>query len=142
MVRPRPVPPSSAPRACLTKCLKHRAQILGLDADACVHDVEAQAAAAAALAHGRDDELNFALRRELDRVAEQIEQHLTDVAAVEHDERLNAGINPNRELQPFSLRPFLDDVAQIDSNLPQIAGRRLDVHPPGFDLREIEHVID
>ena len=104
--------------ACLTKCLKHRAQILGLDADARVHDVEAQASSAAALAHDRDDELNFALRRELTGVSEQIEQHLTDVAAVEHHQRMNAGIDPNREPQPFSLRPFLDDVAQIDGHLP------------------------
>ena len=30
----------------------------------------------------------------------------------------------------------------IDGNLPQIARRGLDIHPSGFDLRQIEHIVD
>ena len=46
------------------------------------------------------------------------------------------------KLQPLALRPLFDDIAQIDGHLAQVARRALDVHAPGLDLRQIEHVVD
>ena len=71
-------------RSRLTKRLKDRAQVLGFDPDAGVDHVEAQPPRA----RPRPNlQLDLALRRELDGVAEQVEEDLAHVPAVEDDAR-------------------------------------------------------
>ena len=70
-------------RSRLTKRLKDRAQVLGFDPDAGVDDVEAEPPRRPRT----DPQLDVALRRELDGVAEQVEEDLAQVPAVENDAR-------------------------------------------------------
>ena len=72
----------------------------------------------------------------------RFEQHLTEVASVEHDTAGDVGRNRHREKQPFPARAFADDVLQVDDELREIGGRRFDVEEARLDLGEVEDVVD
>ena len=136
--QPQPRASELRSRSSLAEGLEHGAQVLGLDPDPGIDHVEAKAPRRTRF----DLEPDLAMWRELHGVAEQVEEDLPQVPPIEDDPRRHAGIDVRDEGEALPLRPLLDDVAEIDRHLAQIARRRLDVHPAGLDLREIEHVVD
>jgi len=60
------------------------------------------------------------VRGELDGVAQQVQQNLTEMAPIEHDASGNLGRDPHREKQSFSACGFADNVFQVDGQLRQI----------------------
>src|ERR1044072_5251204 len=78
----------------LDECSKNRRQRLRLDADAGVDDLKGQL-----LADARDVETALALAGELDGVADQVEQHLAKMPAVQAHRRRDVGRDRGSEFQ-------------------------------------------
>ncbi len=144
MLSPRPVPPwvAGGRRVGLRERLEQPLRLLGVDADPGVGDLEAHAAPAGAglaLGHAHGD---LAQRGELDRVGDQVRQHLLEPEAVAD------------HLQP---RAPLDERAQVEALAARVLGQQLDgvvdgvrqrelgllqLELAGLDLRQVEDVVD
>jgi hypothetical protein len=122
----------------LSERLEDRLRALGLDADSRVRDVEAQPIGALA----RDRQPHGALLGELGRVPEEVEQHLAEVATVDHDAARHLGRDVDFEAQLLPARRLDHEQAQIGDELAELGAGRLHLHAPGLDLREVEHLVD
>ena len=88
----------------------------------------------------RDDHL--ALVRELDRVADQVHQHLAQPPVVAaHGGRHVVG-DPRRELEPALVRARGEQVADVGDGLAHVEVDRVELELAGLDLREVEDVVD
>jgi hypothetical protein len=82
-----------------------------------------------------------ALRRELERVRQQIQQHLLYLALVRADVA-DARIDraPEPDLAP--LRPLAHQRQRVVDGARQTEFRKFQFHPPRLDLGEVEDVVD
>ena len=92
------------------------------------------------LAAHRDDDL--AALGELDRVGEQVEQDLAQPGHVAADRRRHVALEDVGDVETLLGRARADQVERRLDALAQVERMRLDVHPPGLDLREVEDVVD
>ena len=90
-------------------------------------------------AHGDDD---LAALGELDRVGEQVEQDLAQPGQVGADRRRHVALEDVGDVETLLGRARADQVERRLDALAQVERMRLDVHPPGLDLREVEDVVD
>ncbi len=79
---------------------------------------------------------------ELDRVAEQVEQDLAQPRHVADDGRRHLALEHVGEVEVLLGRARADQVERRLDAVAQVERLRLDVHPPGLDLREVEDVVD
>ena len=84
-----------------------------------------------------------ALRRELDRVGQQVEEHLLDLALVGARSRRAAGRRRAPSAMPWRLRPLAHQGQRVVERASAGRSRRqLQLHAAGLDLRQVEDVVD
>ena len=79
---------------------------------------------------------------ELDRVGEQVEQHLAQPRHVAADRRRHVALEDVGDVEVLLGRARADEVERRLDALAQVERLRLDVHAAGLDLREVEDVVD
>ena len=85
---------------------------------------------------------DFARLRELDGVADQIEQHLTQAGRVGADASGYVGFDADRQLEPLGHGPPRRHCLDVGQYGGRVGGDALDGHLVGLDLRQVQHVID
>ncbi len=81
-------------------------------------------------------------RGELHRVSEQVQQHLTQPVGVAEDAPRHVGRDVGREREPFLARRGGEDVGRVLHRDDRGERRAVELHPAGFDLREVQDVVD
>ncbi len=112
------------------------------DADAGVFDIEPQLEAAAGDARRADAEADAAVVGELHRVAEQVEQDLPELAAVDQYESRQARRRLVREHQSRLRRAHACDVGDFAQQRVEIDLAEIQLQPARLDLREVEDFAD
>ena len=82
-----------------------------------------------------------ALGRELDRVREQVDQHLLDLAFVA-DDLTHTGIDSEIHAEAVARGALADEREGVLERERHAEVRQLEVHAAGFDLGQIEDVVD
>src|ERR1700752_4709571 len=91
----------------------------------------------------RDGERNAALLGELERVGEQVLQHLLEAPYIGTDARRQSGVDGNRELQAFALRDLPEAALEVLAQLVEPPGRDVDGRKGArLDFRQVEQVVD
>ena len=112
--------------------------LVGCDPDPGIGDRDVQAGAIGVVMGGDDDPAPFG---ELDRIGDQVEQDLPETVLIAEQADRRA-IHFGDDLEGFSSRILLAEVATgLDEGL-QIEPRCLDRELPGLDLGKVEHVVD
>jgi hypothetical protein len=83
-----------------------------------------------------------ALVGELDRVADEIRQHLAQMPAVAVHPPRHVGMNLGHQPQPLALRLRAEHRQHVADDFVQIEIHRNDGHLVGFDPRQVEDVVD
>jgi hypothetical protein len=108
----------------------------------------------AAVAHGKDQfvaisstralhrQRDLAFLGELDRVRQQVQQHLPQPRHVAGHGHGHIGIDAGRKRQALLRSARTHQVQRRVHALTQHEGLRLELHAPGLDLREVEDVVD
>ena len=91
---------------------------------------------------GVDVDDHLALLRELDRVREQVEQHLPQPGRVADDPCRHAVVDEAAELDVLLGGARRDDVERALDALAEIERLALELEPARLDLREVEDVVD
>jgi hypothetical protein len=129
-------------RIGLRKRLKEPAHSFGGEADAGIAHGERQLDAAPFARLRGDGQHDLALVGELHRIGEQIQDDLAQPCHVADDRRRNVAFEHVRGVEMLLDGARADEVERRLDALAQVERLRLDVHPPGLDLREIEDVVD
>jgi hypothetical protein len=79
---------------------------------------------------------------ELDRVAEQVEQHLAHARRIADQRVVRAGIDPHVEREAFHRRLLAERAGDTVDQAGERERGLLELETSGFDLREVEHVVD
>ena len=120
------------------------ASAVGLgQADAGVAHLEAQHGGVVAIARQqarREDD--FAARRELDRVADEVEQHLAQPPGVAAQRRRQRGGDTHDELEALALRRAGHQRAGLLDALDEVEVHALEHQLALLDARVVEHVVD
>ena len=87
-----------------------------------------------------DDDL--ALLGELDGVADEVQQHLTQPPGIAEHHVGHVGRDVAGELEPFSAGAQRQQLGRVAHGLAQVELDALQIEPPGLDLREVEDVVD
>ena len=126
--------------ACLRlhERFKNRPERLGLDAHTRVADLEDESPLAAT----GNRQLHVARWRELDGVAEQIQEHLPQMPAVEYDASRHVRSRRHGQPQALPVRRFGDDIGEVGDELREIGWAFFDIQSSRLDLRKVEHVVD
>ena len=66
----------------------------------------------------------------------------TRAAGVGADDRGQRGVDPADELDPAGVGLRRQHVARVLDQRAEVEVVRVEVEPPGLDLREVEHVVD
>ena len=138
IVRPRPVPPAAAPDFVCVNASKISARASGS------MPIPVSLTSKVMSAVGtRDGQPHLAAAGELDGVAEQVEQDLAEVPAVEHDRvAARRARSSCRAAGPCAAPHPRSPGADRRSAARISVGACLDVDAAGFDLRQVEHVVD
>ena len=80
--------------------------------------------------------------RELDGVREQIQQDLTQPRTVAVDGNRHVGVDPVIDLKALGVRLVGEHLAGFLDGAPQVEVGAIELEKSGFDLREVEHVVD
>jgi len=89
-----------------------------------------------------DADDNFAALGELDRVADEVHEHLAQPARIAAQEARHFGRHGHDELGALGLRTLGEHVERALDGFRQIEIERLERQLAGLDLGEIEHVVD
>jgi hypothetical protein len=89
-----------------------------------------------------DSETHRSGRRELHGVAQQIEQHWRTWRPSTNNSGWNFRVDLDREMKTLAASGFGNDMSQIHRQLVYVGWRRFHFHASGFDLRQIENVVD
>src|SRR6266436_3087508 len=82
-----------------------------------------------------------ALRRELDRIGEEVEYHLSDLALV-GDEIVEAFIHRQTECDAVAGRPLAQEGKCALQRRRKVEGSQIQLHAPGLDLGQVQDVVD
>src|SRR5215475_9209715 len=121
----------------LPELLEDHLLILGSDANPGVGDRHLDYS----LVHGRPDVDPAALERELQRVGEQVQQHLLDLSLVGAD-RAERLMEPSAEDDATAARALTNESECAVDRGSEIEVGYLQLHPPRLDLGEIQDVVD
>ena len=141
---PRPVPPYFLRRrpVGLHEGLEETGHRLGRDSDTGVPHLEAQRDALGRILHQVHPHRYLAGLGELDGVADEVGEHLTQPAGVAHQRVGDRLVHHRHQLEALVLGPLCEQLAHGLDRLPQVELQRLELEPPGLDLREVEDVVD
>ena len=89
-----------------------------------------------------DAHRDFAMVRELDGIAHQIDQHLAQAQGVADQCCGYIKTNVKQQLQSFVLRLYDGQVGQILHHVFEVKFGRFEAHFSGLDFRKIQDVID
>ena len=90
----------------------------------------------------RDVDDDLALLGELDRVADEIEQHLPQPARIADERRRHAGLNSARKLEPLFVRARRQQPDGILDRAADVERHMFEREPARFDLGEVEDLVD
>ena len=121
----------------LPELLEDDLVMLGRDPDAAVGHRDLRDAIHTRRAHLHAS----ALRRELHRVREEVEQHLLDLALVGADGS-HAVVDLACERDPSPTRPFTHEQQRVVHRRRQLELRDVQLHASGLDLGQVEDVVD
>ena len=143
----QPGPPVLARRrgVGLRKALEHGGELVRRDPDSCVLDGHVQphrVAHARTARVGRDPDAHAPLGRELDRVREQVDEHLPHARHVAPHAAGHAVGDGVGELDAFVGRRRRDEVERRLDAVADVERRHLEVDLSGLDLRKVEDVVD
>ena len=118
--------------------------LLGRDADAGVDDAEVQRAMRGSPACSTStSKHHFALARELDGVAEDVQQHLAEAAGIaERAHSGTSGWTSQASSRPFSAARSASSLRRIAHRFAQVELGLIEIEPPRLDLREVQDVVD
>jgi hypothetical protein len=126
----------------LREGLEQLVEALRVQADPGVADLEAHDVALPHAPGRADGHDHLALRGELDRVRQQVGEHLAQPRLVAADHVRDAVLDVARELQSLGVRAVGEQVGDVADHLAQIEVRLLELELAGLDLREVEDVVD
>ena len=129
-------------RVGLRERLEEARQALGAEADAGVAHREGEADAAVSGRRARHRQHDLAALGELDRVGEQVEEDLAQPRQVGADRHRDIAFEHVRRVEVLLGCAHADEIERRLDAIAQVERMRLDVHPPGLDLREVEDVVD
>src|SRR6202011_5641784 len=84
----------------------------------------------------------MALVGELDRVSDEVDQHLPDLALVAGDGSYGIGSLDDFESQSLARRPKFEHGGQIHAKRRDVERLEVRGHAAGFNLRHVEYVVD
>ena len=118
--------------------------LVGGNADAGIADAEVQerTAGVVGIRRGVDAQHDFALVRELDGVAEDVQEHLAQSAGVADEVGRHVGRDVVGELEPFLRGAERQQLGGVADGLAEIERGVVELEPLRFDLREVEDVVD
>ena len=127
----------------LEERLENLRQLFLGDADAGIRHREPQAdVARGGFAQGVDGQRYRALVGELDRIADDVEQQLVQLAPVANDEARQGGSNLADQRDALALRGHRLQRQHVFQCLAQVEGLALEFELAGLDARETEHVLE
>ncbi|MNZ88486.1 hypothetical protein D3C78_1073810 [compost metagenome] len=112
------------------------------ETDAGVDDLEAQPGALLAVLLPMDGDGDLALPGELDRIAQQIAQHLAEAHGVAEQPGGHIGVNVEQQLEALFLRLDHGLVGETAEHILEEELDLLEMHLAGLDLGEVEDVVD
>ena len=145
IARPRPVPPYLRvvePSACAkgSKSCVERSGAMPMPVSVTSNAHQRRRVARA----GRRDAAthDLALVGELDRVADQVDQHLAQPRGVAAHQRRDLGTDRRRQLEALRVRRSASRSQTPSTSLAQVEVDALELELAGLDLREVEDVVD
>ncbi len=126
----------------LAERLEQRAQVLIGQADAGVLHADAQLGTVAALVFDHRADHHGAFVGELDGVADQVGQHLLEPQRIAHQRQRRVAIDKADQLQLLGVRGRAEDGQGVLDQVAQVEGHALQHQLAGFDLREVENLVD
>jgi hypothetical protein len=115
---------------------------VGRNPDAGIRDPEVQDHARPGGRFALHRDRDFALSGELDRVADQVDQHLPDSSRVASERLGNFVPDFARQLEALLMRAQRQRLERLFDGLAQREGDRIEVETPGLDLGKVEDVVD
>ena len=115
---------------------------IGADADAGVANLETQPHGRAGFVNEADADRNLALLGELDRVGREVQQDLPKVMRVALEVIFDRGVDQRVQPQSLALRMRAQELHEPVQERVKVEVGDLDREPAGFDLRDVEHVVD
>ena len=140
---PSPVPPYS--RVVDASTCENGLKILSRssrNADAGIHDREMQLIGRLPGPERFDIYHDFALPRELDGVAEDVEKYLSQAQSVAHHDCRNAVVREICEVQVLLRGDAGDLVEACFDHMPDVERMRVEFEAAEFDLGEIQYLVD
>ena len=126
----------------LPECLEDAFPLARFDADPGVAHLEAQHRLALAAATRGDSQHHFAPVGKLDRVAQQIAQHLPQPVGVAAQPAGQARLQVADQFQPLGERRFGEQIERVLDDALQVKGNAVDFELSGLDPGKIENVVD
>ena len=126
----------------LLELLEHRVQLAGGNADTGVRDREAQPNPIAVRLVERHANHHLSGGRELDGVADQVGDDLADAGGVAADPERHVGVDVAHQLEALLVGTQRQRARQVLQHRRQFNRGVFDGEVTGFDLREVEHVVD
>ncbi len=126
----------------LAEGLEQRGDRIGRDADAGVADLEGDACPGAAGRHRREAQRDAAALGELDRVADEVQQHLLQALGVADHPLGEIVFQLEVERELLALRIGPEQGHHRGGDLVQRHRRGRQAQLAGFDLRVVEHVVE
>ena len=115
-----------------------------VDADAAVANDELQGLALLVQRHRRvaDGQLHLAMLGELEGVGQQVAQDLLQAPTVTVDHLRHARLQMGQQAQALDLGHRAQAGVQLHQQVMDIQRLQLELHAPGLDLGQVEHVVD
>ena len=133
---------SGGGRVGLRKRLKEARALLRRHADPTVANRELQLDAVLKLFLDRHDQHYLAVIGELDRVVDQVDEDLTETQRITHQVRRNIGLRGDQELELLVLSLVTHNDGEIVERIFKLKFGLLDIQLAGFDLGEVQNVVD
>ena len=127
---------------CLAERFEDGALLLGGDADSRVLDGDVQGQMVGCDRFDGRVDPHVSLLRELDGVADQVQEDLTQSARVAGQNGWNVGGNAQQQLQVLFGRPGRERTKRIGDQIAKVEVDPLEFQFAGLDLREVEDVVD
>ncbi len=126
----------------LAERLEEAVEAVGGDADAGVPDHEVQLVTPRRDLEGLHGDADLARLRELHRVAQEIDQHLSHARGVPPQPDRGSVLEEVGELEALLACPGRDELERVLDALAQVERGLLQLQHAGFDLREVQDVVD
>ncbi len=146
-LRNREAQPRAAVAAChrrvgLREFLEHGLQMFRRDPDAGVPHAESQRDGAVARMRRRHGNHDFPLLGELDRVADQVHEHLAQARRIPAHRARGFGCHVREQLEVLFARPHREQTGRRMDDFGDVKRNRFELEMLGLDLRVVEDVVE